>query len=813
MKKSTKGMKLVSQGAVGLLLAMGGQSAAAQEAGSDQAAQAGDQSASGANADIIVTAQFRKQSMQDTPLSITAINSEMLEARGQSDVTQIALQAPNVTLVQGGGIFGPSIGAQIRGVGQFDSNPAYEPGVGMYVDDVYIATLNGAALDLLDLDRIEVLRGPQGTLTGRNSIGGAIKLFSRKPDGQNDGSAEVAIGSRNRLSARAAVGFKITDSLSGRASFVHKQQNGYISQVDYGCANPGNPQGVAAKANAGNCVVGMLGGENYSGARLALRYNAGNIDWMISADYTTKDNPAAGEVLTFADPARVPAAFNCGPMCTYADFSSSAGRPLLGAPTPFPGPGSGVSSAITVPNREKFEGWGVSSNLAIDLNDKLKLVSITAYRYYKASFASDDDYLPEPSAASGVPVAPGWGFTENRHRFFSQELRLNGSIGSAIDWTIGGFYSTQKTQSYHKGEVGYFIPGLSVQFFSDDPVNANSKAAFATAIVRPFEGATITAGVRYTTEEKDYTFTRRNLDGTINTFLDTPVPGQPMINGSTSRFQGDRIDYRISLDYRFSPEVLAYATVSTGFKGGGVSARPFNAAQARLGVFGPETLTAYEIGLKTDLFDRRLRLNIAAFLNDYKGVQLQLQDCSNHGGGPICAVVANAGNARFKGVEAELTARPVDGLDIDGSVSYIDAKWKSLSPAVIGDPVTRPNGIFLEDPATSAPKWKVSAGIQYRADLGRSGSLTPRLDYAYTGERFRNRSTLAPYSLPAYGLVNASLTWRDKNEKYAVTFEVLNLTNEYYYTARFDELFFPTGTTFSTVGRPREFSLKARYNF
>ncbi|HET9866583.1 MAG TPA: TonB-dependent receptor, partial [Nitrospira sp.] len=267
------------------------------------------------------------------------------------------------------------------------------------------------------------------------------------------------------------------------------------------------------------------------------------------------------------------------------------------------------------------------------------------------------------------------------------------------------------------------------------------------------------------------------------------------------------------LDYRFSPEVLAYATVSTGFKGGGVTARPFNAAQARLGVFGPETLTAYEVGLKTDLFGRRLRVNLAGFINDYKDVQLQIQDCSNYGGGPICAVIANAGDARFKGVEAEFTARPIDGLDIDGSVSYIHAKWKRLSPAVIGDPATRPNGVFLDDPATSAPKWKASAGVQYRIDLGASGSLTPRADYSYTGRRFQSRAALVPYYLPSYSLVNASLTWRDKDEKFAVILEARNLTKEYYYTARFDALFLPTGTTFSTVGRPREFILKARYSF
>jgi iron complex outermembrane receptor protein len=208
-----------------------------------------------------------------------------------------------------------------------------------------------------------------------------------------------------------------------------------------------------------------------------------------------------------------------------------------------------------------------------------------------------------------------------------------------------------------------------------------------------------------------------------------------------------------------------------------------------------------------------LRINLAAFINDYKDVQLQIQDCSNYGGGPICAVIANAGDARFKGVEAEFTARPAEGLAIDGAVSWLDTNWKRLSPVVIGDPLTRPNGVFFDDPATSAPKWKASAGIQYAVDLGSSGSITPRVDYAYTGRRFQSRATFTPYYLPSYSTVNARITWRDRADKFSVTLEALNLFNDYYYTARFDAIFLPTGTTFSSVGRPREFALRAKYGF
>src|ERR1051325_131607 len=159
--------------------------------------------------EVTVTAQFREQSVQDTPLSITAVSGDMLESRSQTNLSEVANQAPNVTLKPQGAAFGPSLGASIRGVGQFDFNPALEPGVGLYVDDVYYSTLTGSILDLLDLDRVEILRGPQGTLAGKNSIGGAVKLYSKRPTGSGNGYIDVAYGGLNRLEARGGIDFAL----------------------------------------------------------------------------------------------------------------------------------------------------------------------------------------------------------------------------------------------------------------------------------------------------------------------------------------------------------------------------------------------------------------------------------------------------------------------------------------------------------------------------------------------------------------------------------------------------------------------------
>lgn len=224
--------------------------------------------------EIVVTAQFRAQNLQDTPIAITAISGDMLEARSQTNIAEVAGQAPSVTLRAGNANFGPSLAASIRGIGQHDFNPALEPGVGMYVDDVYYPTLTGSIFDLLDLERVEILRGPQGTLAGRNSIGGAIKLYSRRPTGSNSGTLSATYGSGNRVDLRASADVAIMQGVDVRLSGVSKRQDGYVERLDFGCVHPQgsalNPAvgGIPAQMPAGSdCVVGKDGNVNYQAVR------------------------------------------------------------------------------------------------------------------------------------------------------------------------------------------------------------------------------------------------------------------------------------------------------------------------------------------------------------------------------------------------------------------------------------------------------------------------------------------------------------------------------------------------------------------
>ena len=766
--------------------------------------------------EIVVTAQFREQNLQDTPIAITAVSAAMLEARSQTNVVDVANQAPSVTLKSQSSAFGPAIGANIRGIGQFDPSPAVEPGVGIYVDDVYYATLTGSLLDLLDLDRVEILRGPQGTLAGRNSIGGAVKLYSRKPTADEGGYVQAAYGSRDRIDLRASADFALTDALFGRLSGVFKKQDGYVKRLDYGCVNPpgstNNPTvgGIAQQlATGSNCVFGRDGAVDTKALRGQLRFDDGGpIEVNLIGDYTSDHRGPAGEVLSFSGPRPPwalqpaptinPGAYICGRYCNYANYYAPGG--------PWTGPvatGYPVSNDILRP-RNDFEGWGVSGQINWKIADGLQLVSITAYRKYNATFTADLDLSP---------IADDQQMTNLKFHQFSQELRLNGSIGAndLIDYTLGGYYLDLKTINFNSIDIRY--TPFPLQFVSRDPVTANSKAVFAQAILNLTSELKLIGGIRYTKESKDYVFNRRNLDGTLNPFLNPP--GNP-IDGQVGKYSGDHVDYRASVQYQFTPDVMAYGQVSTGFKGGGINPRPFTVFQVV--PFAPETVTSFEAGLKTDLFDRRARINVAAFYSNYKNAQLNLVPvCPQFSdpattaddGGP-CAAIANAGNAHIKGVEIETSLRPIRGLSIDGSVSYIDFQYTSINPAAGGP--TNPLGPQLDDVTPYTPKWKWSIGVQYEIGLGDAGSLTPRFDASYQSTVFSNPTNAPLERIAGYTLANARLTWRNARKDLEISGEITNLFDKYYYLTAFDNSG-SAGFASAQPGRPREWAVSVKKKF
>jgi iron complex outermembrane receptor protein len=357
---------------------------------------------------------------------------------------------------------------------------------------------------------------------------------------------------------------------------------------------------------------------------------------------------------------------------------------------------------------------------------------------------------------------------------YSQELRFSGQLTDQIQFTAGGFYFKSKADQNARVSLdGAANEAATFDFLEFDPVRTTSKSVFAHVEYNPVEPLTLTAGVRYTKDTKFFQYGRALAPGYPGTFLDMSITP---INGLNGTYKGDRVDYRFTADYRFTRDVSVYVQTATGYKGGGINPRPYYALQVQ--PFDPETVTAYEVGLKSFLFDRKVRLNVAGYLNKYKGIQLTLNQCPKFvppGLPQQCAMNANVGDADIKGFEVESEIHPIDNALIDFSASYVDFQYKSLDSAT---------GIKLSDKPPYVPKWKFNVGAQYRFQVGDRGSLTPRFDVAYIGQQQANTINYAETVIPSYTLVNARLTWDNAEGDWSVALEATNLFDKYYAITR-----------------------------
>jgi iron complex outermembrane receptor protein len=796
-------------------------------------------------AEVIVTAQYREEKLQDTPIAITAITSDMIEQQGATRLSDILTSAPSVGFRQQSAAFGESVTAFIRGFGQADFDPAFEPGVGLYVDDVYYPRLTGANFDLMDVERVEVLRGPQGTLEGRNSEGGAIRFVTRKPTGDGGGYATATYGTRNRLALHAGADFKLTDHLFARLAGTFADQDGYVDVYSYGCEFPASL--VPAPAGGTKCKQYSLGDTGYRALRATLRFNpSDHLDTLLSADYIRDRHNNGAEILLYGNNANpnvtAPTAngvglpfdsrFLCGRWCNYTTLGAEAGSFVAGLIPPLNGLPMPATSGTQF---NTLDAYDLALNVNVGITDAVKLNSITGYHNWTNEFSIDGDLSPARTQ---------FGNNTLDHWFWSEELRLNMEFGKRAHATVGGYYSDEKTTYYTLQDIRYVAIGapafvcqmilgglptptcpiFPLQFIGNDPVKTTSKAAFGTLTWNATDALAFTGGLRYTKDYKGYTYYRYNLDGaTINQFVDRGGA----LTGSTHVFEGSRTDYHVSADYRFNPQVMAYASIGTGYKAGGVGPRPFNASQAR--AFGPEKLTSYELGLKTDLLNRQVRFNTAIFYNDFKDAQIVLLSCPQFGGPGPCALPQNAGNAKVKGVEVELLATPVAGLQLDLSGSYLHWSWDCVNPEVVEVVGPGQSLACTSDPTvigklSGTPigfiKEQGHAGIQYELRLAGGGSLTPRFDAAYQGPQNGSNTAPAPGSpsdiygrVGGFTVANARLTWRNAKKDLETTLEVTNVFNHYFFYSKFDLTGAGSGTITASPAPPLAWALTVRKTF
>ncbi|WP_160737101.1 TonB-dependent receptor [Altericroceibacterium endophyticum] len=758
----------------------------------DAAAETGAANENGIT-EIVVTAQFRAQNLQDTPLAITAVNGEMLEAKGASTVLDVASSAPNVTMREAGGANSGAAQIFVRGVGQSDASFAFEPGVGMYIDDVYYGTVFGSIFDLLDLDRVEVLRGPQGTLAGKNSIGGAVKLFSTKPKNETSGYVEAAYGRFDRLELKGAANFVLVpDKVMARISGVSKQVDGYLQRYDYGCLNPDS--GVPSFTPDGDCKNGTEGGRDFQAGRLALRVLPSdnleiNLIGMVSSE---NSEVTAQKLLDITQTANIPEGidptiFITGPKSrtNYATYMSTA----FSDPAKYDGiAGAGEHPAVAMEPEFRLRTQSVSGSIDWELSDNVQLTSITAYQHYTGSNATDLDLTPFALNT----VAQRYEYEQ-----FTQEVRVGGSImDDLIDYAIGAFYF--KSTAEFTGS-NLLLPGTAREnlYAQRDRIPSESKSVFAHLTANLTDKLSVIGGIRYTHDKKEYFFRRLNP-------FDPSMPAYTAagaIDGVSGEYKGDNVDYRANVQYRWSPDFMTYLQFSTGYRGGGVNPRPYVLEQVVS--FEPEKLKAYEAGFKADLLGRAARINGSVFLNKYTDILFNNQTPTPNS--VLNATPINAGDAKFWGAELEVNLRPMQGLSIDASGSYLGFEFESIGAA--GATI---RGITLDNRAPFAPKWKANLGIQYKIETQNIGYFTPRLDVSYQSSFFPQVDNDPRAEIDGYTLANGRVTWENFDEDLQISLNVTNIFNKYYYLSA---LKYPLGIVSATPARPREWKVSVRKSF
>jgi iron complex outermembrane receptor protein len=758
--------------------------------------------------EVTVTARFRSEPLQRTPLAITAVTGDALEMRGAQSVVDIGRVSPNVTINPLGAGYGPTLVANIRGVGLTDFKPVFEPGVPIYIDDVVLARSTGAILDLLDLERVEVLRGPQGTLFGKNAAGGAIRLISRKPTGTGPAFIEGTYGKFNRMDFRGA--FETTlvpDTLFGRLSFSSKKRDGYVDVLDFACQMKANgtpqlagtlPSDISGRGSGQGCKVDTMGGEDVQAVRVALRLVASEkFELNVTGDLTDdKSEGPADKTLAINNTVPLAARFNqqvAGPRYGIAFDNRFLTNDPYTSYSSFEDPINGLET----PNIGHVLHWGVAGTADWTLTDDLALKLIVAHRKFDAEFGRDSD---------GTPLPINHTFDHFTHDQDSVELRLNGSLFGKTDWTVGGFWfqATDFNPNFvilYPNETPPFAQALIDRIDTQD---SDNWAVFLHTVTHVTDAFAVTAGVRYTKDKKDLTVIRsQQADGSL------------LFPITTAETEANRTTPMLSLSYAFTDTLNSYVSWSRGFRGGGFNPRPASAAQVT--AFNPEDLDSYEVGLKSEWFDRRVRANLAVFYVNY--TDLQLPSVFVGSDNTVTFPPLNAGKARMDGVELELQANPFGGFHIDGSFGYLGFQYKDLGkadPAFIlaqtGSVANARAAPCKECRPIRAPRITSALGAQYGFSLDSGGSLTTRVDGTYQSRVFYSANNFLRASQAGYALLNANVTWDSPENTWSVALSGTNLTNRLYLNGALDFLE-SLGTNEGNYGRPREWAITVKRRF
>ncbi|MBL0923997.1 MAG: TonB-dependent receptor [Sphingomonadaceae bacterium] len=748
--------------------------------------------------EIIVTANRRSERAQDVPVSITALAVDDLREMGIQSSTQLQSQVPNLVFNQSYAASNPQI--FIRGVGVNDFNSNASTAVGIYVDEVYLSSPSALQFQLYDLERVEVLRGPQGTLYGRNTTGGAINFLTARPTREFSGFVSARYGRFDEFSFEGAIsGLIADDAVMARLSGIYNRRDGTVRNRLTG-------KRVNNRDNWG--LRGQLLVEPSDGYSLLLNVHAGRNtsqatqyqDRGIFQPVAPGVSPILAAIASGTTPNRCALAdirtFNCVDGIGYRDNDS--GNPY-----------SGEYNRV---GNETLETYGLSGTINLDLGGP-RLTAITAYEDVKLD--RDDNTDGNPARLLEIR----W---RNQSWQFSQELRLASEGGQQFNWIVGGYYFTERTRSQNDydtfrdlrptletalGAPGGFVPGFA--FFAEQRYRqqVDALAAFAQVDYALADKLKLTLGLRYTNEKRRFTQTVDFVEPGF-TISVVDYPGRATIAGDNGRRKVNRVTGSVTMDYRFADDVLGYATVARGFKSGGFNGGVVFRDAAVLS-FRPETLTSYEVGLKSTWLDRKLRTNLSAFYYDYKN--LQVFTLVNTGGVPT-QIIDNAPKARVYGIEGDVAVVPVPDLTFTVGVGILNSRLVRYQAFTGFDPGG--NATFANragNRLVGAPELTLNGSISYSLQLGDGLTLTPSMDARYQGSAFFDTANNPRLAQQNYSVINARITIGSEVSGWKIAAFGRNITNTRYLTAIFDLADF--GFDQLTYGDRPTFGIEASIKF
>ena len=764
--------------------------------------------------EIVVTARKRSENLQETPVAVSAVTGDTLDERGINDIAGAAKFVPSLVFNTGAPIAGASNSAVvfIRGIGQTDFQLTIDPGVGTYLDGVYISRSVGAVLDTADIERLEVLRGPQGTLFGKNTIGGAISITSKRPGADLEGAIELTTGSYDRFDMRGMINIPVAEAVRLRMAGSMQTRDGYVEILTDG-SRRGNKNSYSGRLTAEiDLADNFLATIAVDGTRSREQSSpwslrAVNPDSVFGIFHNVFLNAPVCGVFGPAGPQSD--ALSTNPNCFSAQWIT--GNPFVAwedsgdTYARWRQPGQTIDIPARTLNRSATDVWGTSLTLHYDGSDAFGLKSITAYRSLDAAFYHDTDNTP-----LAITRTDNFDYS---HKQFSQEFQASGALlDSRFKYLIGAFYFKES------GTDLAYLNTPPVLFQSGGRVRNTSYALFSQMTYELTDRLSITGGLRYTDEVKRFTPDQYVIavhpaaqaplpPGSpfpfylTNPLTSTPTNPQPIRAGdrilpqTTGRVSYQEMTPSASINYKASDDVFAYLNYSKGFKGGGFTSRVFP-PEAEIPSFKPEIAELYEVGLKSMLFDRRLRLNTALFWTDYKELQIVVND-------GFAPKVRNAGRARIRGVEVEMEAALADGIMLQAGGSYIDARYLEVDPRAA--PLTVDNSLV------ETPKWSFNAAATVDLFSWSSGKLVWNGDWSYKSRVYKDAINTPFTSQPGFHLINTSLTAK-MGDGMSVTAGVTNLTDKAYILSGYTDFAF-TGQSQASYARPREWYLRLKASF